>query len=155
MVDYDSAASKYKNIGKARTEGYEAGAKFLPFDNFSIGTNFTYTDTENKETGLELLRRPKRQVNLDIDWRFIPKADVNLGVTYVGSRRDVVYDAYYNESFLTDKAYTVVRLASYYDITRNCRIFARIENLFDKKYQEIPGYAMPGRSFYAGIKVTF
>ncbi|MFA5272355.1 MAG: TonB-dependent receptor, partial [Candidatus Omnitrophota bacterium] len=110
---------------------------------------------ENKETGLELLRRPKRQVNLDIDWRFIPKADVNLGVTYVGSRRDVVYDAYYNESFLIDKAYTVVRLASHYDITQNCRIFARIENLFDKKYQEIPGYAMPGRSFYGGIKVTF
>ncbi|MFZ2384714.1 MAG: TonB-dependent receptor [Candidatus Omnitrophota bacterium] len=155
MVDYDSAASKYMNIGRARTEGYEAGAGFRFFDGLSINANFTYTDTENKETGLELLRRPRRQVNLDLDWRFMPKADLNLGMSYVGRRRDVIYDAYYNESFVTDKAYTVFRIASSYELTRNFRVFARIENIFDKKYEEIPGYAVPGRSFYAGLRASF
>ena len=52
------------------------GAKFLPVENFTVGTNFTYTDTEDKETGLELQRRPKRQANFDVNWRFLAKANL-------------------------------------------------------------------------------
>lgn len=147
MIDWDSATRKYKNVGRAMTKGFEVGTKFLPFENLTIGANFTYTDTEDKETGLELLRRPKRQVNLTIDWKFLGKANLNLGVNYVGSRKDTGY--------VTDKAYTTVRLATSYDVTKNFQIFGRIENLFDKKYQDVHGYAMPGRSFYAGVKASF
>jgi len=146
MVDYDFGASKYMNVGRARTEGYEAGAGLRILDGLTLNANFTYTDTENKDTGLELLRRPRHQVNLALDWRFMPKADLNLGMIYVGRR---------NENFVKDKAYTVFRIASSYELTRNFRLFARIENLFDKKYEEIPGYAVPGRSFYAGVKASF
>jgi len=155
MVDFDSVAWKYMNVGRARTEGYEAGAGLRILDGLTLNANFTYTDTENKDTGLELLRRPRHQVNFVLDWRFMPGADLNLGMTYVGRRRDVVYDASYNENFVKDKAYTVFRIASSYELTRNFRLFARIENLFDKKYEEIPGYAVPGRSFYAGVKASF
>jgi len=147
MVDWDSATSKYKNIGRAETKGFEIGAKFLPVENFTIGTNFTYTDTKDKETGLELQRRPKRQANLDVNWRFMAKANLNLGVTYVGSRKDTGYT--------TSKDYTKLGLACLYDITNNFQIFTRIENLFDKKYQEVQGYATEGRSFYAGAKADF
>lgn len=152
MVDFDlDPASptyyKYINIGKAMTQGFEFGTKFMPLENLTFGFNFTYTDTEDKETGLELLRRPKRQFNFDIDWAFLPKANLQLGIDYVGSRKDVGY--------ITDKAYTVVRIASSYDITKNLQVFGRIENLFDKKYQEVNGYATLDRSFYAGIKVSF
>ncbi len=155
MVDYDSGIAKFVNLGRARSEGYEVGAGYRFFEGLSVNANFTYTDTENKDTGLELLRRPRHQVNLDLDWRFMPMADLNLGMTYVGRRRDVVYDASYNENFVKDKDYTVFRIASSYELTRNFRLFARIENLFDKKYEEIPGYAVPGRSFYAGVKASF
>jgi vitamin B12 transporter len=155
MVDFDSVAWKYMNVGRARTEGYEAGAGLRILDGLTLNANFTYTDTENKDTGLDLLRRPRHQVNFVLDWRFMPGADLNLGMTYVGRRRDVVYDASYNENFVKDKAYTVFRIASSYELTRNFRLFARIENLFDKKYEEIPGYAVPGRSFYAGVKASF
>ncbi len=147
LVDYDYNTNKYKNIGRARTEGFETGAKFSPVKNLTIGGNFTYTDTQDKETGLELLRRPKRQFNFDVNWGFLPNANLNLGLNHVGSRKDYVY--------ITDKSYTIVRLASSYNITKNFQIFGRIENLFDKKYQEVNGYATLGRSFYGGIKGKF
>ncbi|HAZ09802.1 MAG: hypothetical protein A2047_05050 [Omnitrophica bacterium GWA2_41_15] len=147
MVDWDSATSKYKNIGRAETKGFEIGAKFLPGENFTIGTNFTYTDTKDKETGMELQRRPKRQANFDVNWRFLEKANLNLGVTHVGSRKDTGYT--------TSKGYTMLGLACLYDITDNLHFFTRIENLFDKKYQEVRGFAAEGRSFYAGAKASF
>ncbi|MDD5465126.1 MAG: TonB-dependent receptor [Candidatus Omnitrophica bacterium] len=147
LVDYDYNTNKYKNIGRASTKGFEVGAKFSPVENLTIGGNFTYTDTQDKETGLELLRRPKRQFNFDLNWGFLPNANLNLGLNHVGSRKDYVY--------ITDKSYTIVRLASSYNVTKNFQIFGRIENLFDKEYQEVNGYATLGRSFYGGIKGKF
>lgn len=155
MVDWDSLTSKYKNVGRAMTKGFEFGTKFLSFENLTIGAGFTYTDTEDKDTGIELLRRPKRQANLSVDWKFIEKANFNLGVTYVGSRKDAVFDASSNKVIITDKPYTTVRLALSYDITKNFQVFGRVENMFDKKYQDVHGYAMPERAFYGGIKASF
>jgi Outer membrane cobalamin receptor protein len=156
MIDWDSSTWKYKNIGKAMTKGFEAGMNFLPLKNLTIGANFTFTDTENKETGHDLLRRPRRQAGLTLDWGFLPKANLHAGVTYVGKRKDVFYDSstWMSEN-VTDKGYTTARLAASYDVTKNFQIFGRIENLFDKHYQEIYGYKTLGRSFYAGIKGSF
>jgi len=152
MVDFDlDTASptyyKYINVGKATTKGFEFGTRFIPIDTLTLGANFTYTYTENKETGQQLLRRPKSQVNFDANWIFLPNANLNFGVNYVGSRKD--------SGYITDKAYTIVRMAASYDITKNLQVFGRIENLFDKKYQEVYGYETMGRSFYAGIKGSF
>ncbi len=151
----DISNSKYINVGKAITKGFEVGAKIKPLENLTFGVNFTYTDTEDKETGLELLRRPKRQANFDINWGFLPKANLNLGVNYVGARKDATWDASYNKTIITQKAYAIVRMAASYDITKHFQVFGRVENLFDKEYQEVYGYGTLGRSFYAGIKGSF
>jgi vitamin B12 transporter len=148
MIEWDSGTSKYRNIGRAETKGFEIGAKLLPIQDLTIGANFSYLDTKDKETGLELLRRPKRQVNLDINWRFLEKGNLNLDINYVGSCK-----AY---GYISQKDYATVNLFSSYDITDKFQIFGRIENLFDNRaYEEVRGYATPGRSFYAGCKVTF
>ncbi|MFA5345800.1 MAG: TonB-dependent receptor [Candidatus Omnitrophota bacterium] len=144
-----SPYGEYMNVAKAMTQGFEIGAKIKPFDNLTFGTNYTYTDTEDKSTGLELARRPKNQVNFDIDWGFLPGGNLNFGMNYVGKRWDNTSNT------VNDKAYTVFRMAAFYDITKNFRIFGRIENLFDKKYQEVYAYETLGRSFYAGIKGSF
>ncbi|MFA5144512.1 MAG: TonB-dependent receptor [Candidatus Omnitrophota bacterium] len=148
-TDMGSYIYKYMNVDKATAKGFEIGAKFRPLGNLTLGANFTYTDTEDKETGLTLARRPKRQASFSADWGFLPNANLNLGLNYVGKRRDSDYNS------VTDKAYTVVRLAASYDITKNFQVFGRIENLFDKQYQEVSGYETLGRSVYAGIKGSF
>jgi vitamin B12 transporter len=156
MVDWDSSSYKYKNIGKVITKGFEFGSKIRPLDSLTIGANFTYTETEDRDTGLELLRRPKWQANLSVDWKFIEKANIHLGVNYVGKREDVFYDSStWSSVNITDEAYTTVRLGASYDITKNLQIFGRIENLFNTKYQEVYGYETLGCSLYAGIKASF
>lgn len=154
MVEWNSATWKYKNIGRAEIKGFEIEAKFLPIQNLAIATNFTYTNSKDKETGLQLLRRTKRQTNLDLNWRFLEKGNLNLGMTYVGRRKDTKYVGW-TATRITLKDYTKFALSCSYDITKNFQLFGKIENLFDREYQEVYGYATEGRSFYAGGKVTF
>ncbi|MDD3274383.1 MAG: TonB-dependent receptor [Candidatus Omnitrophica bacterium] len=140
---------EYRNVAKAVTKGFEVGAKIKPLDNLTFSANYTYTDSEDESTGLELVRRPKNQANFNINWGFLPKANLDFGMNYMGSRRDSDYNS------VKDKPYTIFRLAASYDITENLKIFGRIENLFDRKYQEVYGYETLGRSFYAGLKAKF
>ena len=149
MVDYDMVASKYKNIGRAQTKGFEIESSFKPIEDLKIGINYTYTNTKDKETGKKLVRRPKNQLGLSINWSFLEKGNINLTTNYVGHRWDSAINT--NKT----KSYTKIDLSTSYCLTNNFQIFARIENLFDKSYEEVRGYATQGRSFYAGVKATF
>ncbi len=51
--------------------------------------------------------------------------------------------------------YTLFNLAASYDVMEWFKIFGRVENLTDKKYQSIYQYGEPGIGFYGGVKLTF
>jgi vitamin B12 transporter len=106
-------------------------------------------NTKDKETGKKLTRRPENRVGLNLNWAFLEKGNLNLGTTYVG------YNWGNSANTQKVKPYTKVDLSIFYDFTKNFQIFGRIENLLDRKYQEVRGYSTPGQSFYAGGKVTF
>ncbi|MFA4988932.1 MAG: TonB-dependent receptor, partial [Candidatus Omnitrophota bacterium] len=84
LIDGDPSTWVYYNIGKATTKGWEFGAKVKPLDNLTFSANYTYTDAENEDTGVKLARRPENQANFDIDWGFLPKANLNFGMNYMG-----------------------------------------------------------------------
>jgi len=149
MIDYDTTALKYKNIGQAETEGIETEVSFEPIKDLTATINYTYLNAKDKDTGKKLTRRPQNRAGLNLNWAFLEKGNLNLGATYVGHT--------WGNSTNTQKVkpYTKVDLSTSYDLTKNFHIFGRIENLFDRKYAEVRGYATPGRSFYAGSKVKF
>lgn len=149
LIGWDSATSKYVNIDKARTKGIEVELAFNPIEDLRIGTNYTCTKTKDKDTGKRLTRRPEHQVGANLNWAFLEKGNVNLSADYIGFRWDN------SANTQKVKAYTKVDLCAYYDLTERFQIFGRIENLFDKKFQQTRGYAVPGISFYAGTKATF
>ncbi len=145
----DWTSYKYANIDKAKTKGIEIEASAKPMENLAISVNHTFLDAKDKTTGLKLTRRPKNKSNLAINYRFFDKGNINLGITRVGHR-------WVNSANTRKmKPYVKVDLAASYDFRENFQLFGRIENLFDKKYQEVYGYATPGASVYAGIKITF
>lgn len=149
MVDYDMSASKYKNIGRAQTKGFEAESSFAPTKNLTFKINYTRTDAEDKESGKNLVRRPKNQVAFNINWSFLGKGNLNLNTDYVGHRWEDPNNT------IKGKHYAKSDLFASFDVSQNFQVFARIENLFDKKYEEVRGYATQGRSFYAGVKANF
>ncbi len=149
MVDWDSSLNKYKNIDNAITKGLEFEASYRPLESLTLGTNYTYTKTKDKDTDKELPRRVQNQVGFHINWTLLEKTNLNLTATYMGHR----WDDAANTNKL--KPYTRVDFRGSYDLTDHVQLFTRIENLFDKKAEQISGYGTPGTSYYAGIKATF
>ena len=150
LIEFDWMRG-YINIARAETKGMEIFVSTLPLGDLTIRGSYTYTETKDKETGEKLLRRPKHKGNLSLNYRFLEKGNVNLGVIYVGERDD--WYPYSNR--VEAEAYTLINLAASYDITGNVQFFCRMDNLFDRDYEEITGYGTAGRSFYGGLKAIF
>lgn len=140
-------SEQYRNVGKARSFGYENKVEFKPKDNLKISGNYTWLDTENKENHDELLRRAKNKFNLNLDYVLFEKWGLNFDVSYVGHRQD--------SGNLLLKRYVKADFATYYNLDEHIKIYARIENMFNKKYEEIKGYATAGFSVYGGVKAEF
>lgn len=156
LINFDSTLSKYRNIGRAMTQGVELAASLRPIEELTLRAGYTYTETEDKETGLELLRRPRNKVSFDGNYRFLKNANVNLGLVYVGTRFDNLYDpTTYTSTRVKTGEYLLVNLAATYDIAKNLQIFGRVDNLFDRTYEEVTGYGTAGISAYGGVKVSF
>jgi vitamin B12 transporter len=156
LIEFDSGASKYKNTARAESYGVEFTATATPIDDLTLRAGYTWMKTEDKSTGKELLRRPENKVTLDANYRFNKKGNVNLGIAYVGKRQDTCYDPItYVSTRVELGGYLLVNLAASYDVTKWLQVFARVDNLLDREYEEVYGYGTPGISGYGGVKVSF
>ena len=135
--------SGYINLSKAMAQGIETNLKYRK-DNLTSKLSYTWLDTQNKDTGDELLKRAKNKVNLEFNWG-VPKWDLNFQLRYVGHRMD------YKNKVL--KPYLLADTSFTYKINNNFSIFGRIENLFNEKYEETKDYQTAGFSIYSGLKL--
>ncbi len=152
LIQFDTLRG-YINVSKAKTEGIEFSANIKPIEDLNIKMNYTRMDTENKITKQDLLRKPKNKLSLDINYDFFKKGNINLGIIYVGKRKDMDPTTFTRRVKLD--GYTVVNLATSFKLNDNLQIFGRIENLFDKDYEEVKGYGTPGISIFGGLKLNF
>jgi vitamin B12 transporter len=49
----------------------------------------------------------------------------------------------------------VANLSADYQINKNVSAYLKVNNITDKKYQNVNGYATSGRAFYVGINAKF
>jgi vitamin B12 transporter len=52
-------------------------------------------------------------------------------------------------------SFFVANAKASYQVHKNLELFAGVDNLFDKDYEEVPGYVMPGITAFCGLKVEF
>ncbi|MCP4650515.1 MAG: TonB-dependent receptor [PVC group bacterium] len=149
MIDFDLVDWKFKNIGKAKTSGFETESRIQFADNFGTVLNYTHMKTKDKDTGLKLARRPENEVSLILDWFLINKIDFSLTARYVGAR----WSNPLNTQKL--KKYVAVDLYGAYAVNDQIELFSKIVNLFDRQYQEVTGYNTLDRSVYMGVKGAF
>lgn len=152
MIDYDFVTSTYGNVSKAEARGVETFVVAKPVKDLSVRASYTYTDTQDKTSGTELIRRPRNKAALDTTYAFTQKFRGTVGLVYVGERQDADFSTFQN---ITLDGYTLVNFYASYDVYKNVTLFGRLENLTDEKYEEVLGYGTPGRAGYGGVKVTF
>ena len=139
------------NIAHAQSSGLGLNLSVIPSKDLTISTNYTYTKTRDDQ-GQELLRRPQNQFNVSGDYRLSATVKLGAELTYVGSRQD-----YINITGPKGEVggYYLVNMTGSYDINKSLQLFARVNNLFDRSYQNVSGYNNPGIATYAGIKASF
>ncbi len=134
------------NIGKAEARGIETGASMKATDSLLLTAFYTYVDTEDKDTGQRLTRRPIDKLNVTADYSNGP---VSLMASYLYAGK-----AYDDTALRNLSAYSLVNLSGSYVINKKVKLFGRIDNLFDEDYETAGGYNTPGISAFAGVKVS-
>ncbi|MFZ1325509.1 MAG: TonB-dependent receptor [Candidatus Contendobacter sp.] len=141
--------------GESQARGVEISANAQLTPDVSSTLAYTYTDTEDTQ-GDELRRRPRHVASLGLNYRFLEQGNLNLTVRHHGAFVDTAFDEQTFETYLVPmKSYTVVNLAAEYGLDEHWQFFGRVENLFDKQYEDVLGYSGTERGVYVGARYRF
>ena len=156
---------RWENGGKAIVEGLEGNLTIpLIADTLEWRSNATYMfRSESKKTGNPLSVIPEFTINSQLEWQATQDLSANINWTQYGRQkpRQNVETNIDTSSMTTQEIspYSVFGLSVNYDISKNLRANAGINNLFDKRiYRENSGastYNEPGRAYYAGVTMSF
>jgi vitamin B12 transporter len=151
------------NLGRADVQGVETVVGAGPIHGVSLRGTYTYLDW-NLLGGKQLLRRPHNRMAASLNYdraqvlRPADRFNANLNVLFVGERTDIDPQLFTNTA---NPTYTRVDLAMRYDMplpgreTSTVGVFARVQNLFDRNYDEALGFKSPPINVLAGGRVTF
>jgi vitamin B12 transporter len=145
--------SSAQNIGDAKSQGWETAFNYAVLKNLDLRGQYTYTLTRNVLNGSRLARWPVHMASAGVSYAPIEPLRVNLDFRFMGAR--------FNSTDLTNRAITkmspfnVFNLSATYDVMKNAQLFGRLDNMFDKEYEEISQFGTPIRSIYGGIKLTY
>jgi vitamin B12 transporter len=138
-----------QNVGNAGTKGWEAGFQYAVFKNLDLRGQYTWTLTRNLDNGLRLAQRPVDQASAGLSYQPFDPLRVNVDYRFFGGRVNDVNNTQKMPSF------DVVNVSATYDVTKQWQIFGRVDNLFNKDYEEVLFFGTPIRSVFAGVKFTY
>lgn len=141
-------------------KGLEMSATLNLTQNLSFGGSYTYTDsTERDGLGGDVreLRRPRHSGSLNASYLFLDeRANLTVVADYNGTSTDIFFLPFPAPSEIVSlENYWLLDLTASYYINHNTNIFVRANNLLDEDYEQVLGYRTPGRSAYAGVRVSF
>ena len=157
-----SFKGSFANLTAATSDGYETEIEVVPATNWRTTASFTVvkprvTEIEpsyqgSDQVGDELIRRPSHSGSFVVSYARPAGVSLGTAVTYVGKRPDIDF-AQFPSPRVTLPVYTKVDLSGELPVRLGPGGFmltARLENLFDRKYQEVLGFAAPGRAILIG-----
>jgi len=154
------------NVNTASTFGFENFAAWQVNRYLNLRADYTYTVAKADDvpnctsppcSGQQLLRRPKNKASLTANWQATDRLSFSSTLLYVGSWWDIGRQAEPPDGFepyIKVPGYATVNLAANYALRDDVTLFARIDNLFNKQYEDPAGFLRPGFGIYGGIRLT-
>ena len=114
--------------------------------------DLAYTYVKSVQNGAQEVRRAPNIASLNVSWRAPDeKFGVNATVRYNGEQKDFQFTPF-GSNRVNLSSYTLINLGADYRINETWQLYGRVENLLDKKYEEVFSFRGVGRAFYAGIR---
>jgi vitamin B12 transporter len=143
------------NVDRARTTGLEASGR-IAVHRVDVRVAYTLLSarSESDPDLARLIRRPKHTLSMDVAVAASSRATVGAGLLGARNRLDSDFNQF--PSVRVDPGnYEVVRLYGSVLLTPRLTLRARVENLFDERYEEVYGFPALGRSLHGGLSVAF
>jgi len=130
-------------------EGIELAASWTN-DNFSVSGSASFLNSEQDD--LEEIRRPKVLASGTAKWTATEDLSLTVSVDHNGSQLDTDFATFQNVKL---DSFTLVGANARFHVTDEVALTLRGTNLLNETYQELVGYASPGRGAFAGLELEF
>lgn len=136
------------NVSSAKIDGCEFSSSIPLLKHLKADVGYTYLNAMDRELDRYLIYRPKHKVDLGLTCEYervyIRLSGQSLGRRYVDTSNSEVL-----------KADFIANLEAQYKVNNSLTTFLSIDNIFNKNYQRILGYPMPGFAINGGVKCEF
>jgi len=150
LFSFDPNTFLAANVGEAEIEGFEASLS-TEWAGWNLGVNADLLSAENKQTGIELDDRAEQTVAL---W-----ASTNLGKLDLGFNLKAESDRF-DRSGTELSSYALFDVSASYDINDKIKVFANVDNVFDKDFtvnliSAVDRFNTQGRQAKISVRVSF
>ncbi|MFL2769766.1 MAG: TonB-dependent receptor plug domain-containing protein [Rhodospirillaceae bacterium] len=140
--------------GTSKRSGLEASVQLKPRDRIEIAASYSYTNARD-DVGARELRRPKHLGSVNATYQLMQeRLAINMGLNYNGAMQDSEFIFSTPASTVRLDGYLLANVAMTFDVNDQVQLIGKVENAFDKKYQDVFGFASPGFGTYVGIRVS-
>ena len=163
----------YHNVAKARSRGIEAEAE-ARVGELRASASYTWLDTEVEDAGFDslpgsifvegepLVRRPGRTAAVSASYTVGPAFGIEATMRHTGERADRDFStSTYPADPVMLPAHTILDVSTELELANpaagrpGLSLNARVENVGDVEYDEVLGFAAPGRAVYLTGKVIW
>ncbi len=165
QTTYTTYGKTWINAGKATIQGLELYLTSHIYNPFNISLNINpyinlvyLTQYQDRETDTALLYVPKISLSYGFYLNTYNGLSTNINFAYTGKEKVQDWPSgLYPVPIVEKGGFTVVNLTITKQIMKSNRlgnlyIRGEVKNLFNKYYEYVLGYPMPGRSIYLGLK---
>jgi len=172
MIQYVSGGppdflGSFENLTSASANGYEAELHVAPDPRWRGSASYTVVKprvvripagyTGSERPGDALIRRPSRSGSVVGSYTALSGLSLGTSISFVGKRPDLDFGQFPSPR-VNLPAYTKVDLSAELPLSSGRRsgltLNARVENLFDKKYEDVLYFSAPGRVLFVGARAT-
>jgi len=144
----------YANIARSFARGVEFTGSLRATERLSLTANYTWMSAEDRSAGAstygnELPRRPANTGNATVSYVWPFRLSTDLALRYSGAD----FDDAANQIRLG--GYVLLDFRTSLPINDHVQVYARVENLTDRRYEVAYQYGTFGRSAYIGARASF
>jgi vitamin B12 transporter len=146
LIIFDFVTFIAQNIGSATSKGIETYLNYQIHKNLELITNYTWNQATDDTDGSILPRRPRHTFSATLHHTWKDQLD---SLVTVNHRSEMV------SGTGIVGARTIVRAALGYQLNKNWKLTARVENLFDEDYEESFQFGGQPISGFVGFVYNF
>lgn len=153
LIDFDKSFH-FQNLREAQTRGFEFVGEIKPIEQFTLRGTGTLMHTED-DRGQALLRRPGETYTAQAIAHPICGLDLSLDLIHEGPREDLGPAPKNSFAHVINKSFTRVDLAASYRFLCHWRVFGRLGNATNEKYEQVKTFPSAGANFLGGLEFTW